>query len=123
MNAEVQLVRKILRTLAPHSILVGSAAKRDSVGDIDLVVSRSGLAAAKRVMPGWTSMIFGHVRVETEIPIEVFRYWYGPSYSELVRRKDLTQRRLCGVMFRAWPHHIDTRTKGQRHYKPADGHE
>lgn len=96
---------EILAALAPHAILVGSASVSDRYGDIDLVVSAKGLAIARRILPEPTSVFPGHLASDaTEVPIEVFRVWYGPMYHRLCRRtRELTERSLCGATLRAWP--------------------
>lgn len=104
--------KAILEALAPHAILVGSAARGDDYRDIDLVVGAKGLSLAKKVFPaGWESAFLGSITTfETEPAIEVFRWWHGPDYAALKRRKDLVKRTIMGVEFRAWPK--DTRADG-----------
>ncbi len=95
----------ILSALAPHAILVGSTSVCNNYGDIDLVVSAKGLNIARRILPGrLSSEILGHLATDaTEDAIECFRWWYGPSYRVLSRRKrELTPRTLHGVGLRAW---------------------
>ena len=102
------LVHDILTLLAPVSILVGSASRSEAYNDIDLIVGKRGLDLAKTVLPCWESVFPGHVGTRaTTPPIECMRFWYGPDYSALQRRKALIQRTLYGVTLRAWP--IDTR--------------
>jgi hypothetical protein len=82
--------KKILKALAPHAIVVGSAAKESGpCKDIDLVVGAKGLQIAKKVFPpDWESAFIGNIKTfETNPPIEVFRHWYGPDYSTRQRKK------------------------------------
>jgi|SRR5581483_8117761 len=98
-------MESILRELAPHAILVGSAVHGDRYGDIDLVVSARGLEIARRILPGpLSSEMIGNLSTDTtDVPIETFRFWYGPSYRSLCQRKrELTERTIHGVAFRAW---------------------
>lgn len=97
----------ILQALAPHVILVGSAATSSRYNDLDFVISARGLEIARKLLPGPLSSEFpGNLSTDTtEVPIEVFRYWYGPGYNSLSRRTtELITRTLYGVTFRAWPH-------------------
>lgn len=95
----------ILRALAPHAILVGSAAHGwADYGDVDLVVGARGFRLAAKMLPEpRRSLFFGHWKTTgTEPAIEVMRYWFGPDYQALKRRAGLVDRTICGVTFRAW---------------------
>lgn len=93
----------ILKAIAPHAIVVGSAARGDAFNDIDLVVTAKGLALAAKLFPSFESCFPGQITCfDTDVPIEVFRIWYGPSYVSLRPRKNLTTATLFGVEFRAW---------------------
>jgi len=101
-----RLADDILRQLAPHAILVGSAARSDVYNDIDLLVNKNGLDLARKLFPkGWSSAFMGNLKTfDTAPPIEVFVHWYGPSYAALMRRKtELVARKIGGVKLRAWP--------------------
>ena len=99
---------EVLALLAPHAILVGSASRSDKFRDIDLVVSHRRLEMEKRLLPKpWESAFPMNIKsFQLDVPIEVFRVWYGPSYSEL-SRGDLVTLNVLGVPLRAWP--INTR--------------
>lgn len=95
----------ILRALAPHAILVGSASVSDRYNDLDFVVSAKGLEIARRILPGpLSSEMIGNLSTDaTDVPIEVFRCWYGPPYRFLCRSSELVERTILGVTLRAWP--------------------
>jgi hypothetical protein len=97
-------IRQILRALAPHAILVGSASRGDNYQDIDLVINERGLRTARSVLPGpLVSCYLGHLKTfQTQPPVEVMRYWQGPLYGELAHRR-LVIREVSGVKLRAWP--------------------
>lgn len=99
-------LEEILAELAPHAILVGSASRLplDCCGDIDLLVSKRGLQKAKKVLPKPHYSVFvGNIGTfETDYPLEVFVYWYGPGYSTVKRRKAIKTVNVLGVPFRAY---------------------
>lgn len=101
----MERLQAALRALAPHAILVGSAAVSDERNDIDLTVSEKGLAIAKEVLAPWTSAFIGSVTGHPGgVQVEVWTDWYGPPFSSLVRRRSqLTRRSVFGIEFRAWP--------------------
>lgn len=102
----------ILAMLADEAIVVGSAVNGRDYNDIDLVVSAKGLAIAKKILPDAESCFPGHIKTfETDTPIECFRYWYGPGYSDLKKRK-LGSVILCGIKLRAW----GGRTEKKHHF-------
>jgi hypothetical protein len=82
-------VEDILAQLAPYAIVVGSAARGGHYNDIDLVVNAKGFKIAKEILPPPLSSVFpGHIKTfETEPPIEVMKFWYGPDYNALCRKK------------------------------------
>jgi len=95
---------EILRLLAPHSILVGSAAHSDEFNDIDLLIEESFFPIAKEVLRGLhpDSCFPGHIKTwDTFDPVEVFVYWYGPAYDE-IPITEIGAKIIHGVYFRTW---------------------
>src|SRR3954464_4228228 len=108
----------ILKRLAPHAVVVGSAARGDTYGDVDMVVSDRGLKLAKKLFPeGWESVFIGHIKTfQTEPPLEVMQYWYGPSYRMLTHKR-LARRDIEGVSMRVFPDEFWGWTEGPNNVK------
>lgn len=105
---------EILEKLSKYAIVVGSAARCGTFNDIDLVVSEKGLEVAKSLLDPWDSCFPMAITSEAlDPPIEVFVVWYGPSYAELRRSKELTTVMLYGTELRAWPGQTWRVEKGQ----------
>ena len=100
-------VKQILEQLNPYCIVVGSAAKGELYKDIDMVIFEKGLKLALKIFPpNWHSALVGNIKTfNTEVPIEVFTWCYGPDYNALRRRKDLAEVELFGIKMRAWANH------------------
>lgn len=98
----------ILERLKDHVILVGSASRSDVYKDIDLVISEKGLKIAKQLFSNMStgSAFVGNLKCfGTNPPIEVFTFWYGPSYKDLKRKykKELISKTILGTELLAWP--------------------
>lgn len=104
IGSEGELVA-ILEALRPHAVLVGSASRCGAYRDLDFVVSAKGFEVARKMFPEKESPFIGAWSTcATAVPLEAFRYWYGPDYPSLVRRKrELIDVEVHGVVFRAWP--------------------
>jgi hypothetical protein len=95
----------ILNKLSKVVIVVGLSAAGVVGNDIDLLVAGKAWPVVQKIAKASndkdSAFPYNWKIWDTNVPLDIFVVWYGPSYEELVKKKQYCYVELLGVRLRA----------------------